>query len=311
MLENYSRTSARYRTRQTQPKGTGSDARTPVHDGLQRAPRARLAQRARGVPSKTGQLPRIGVENAAARDSAPSAGKASVYFATRTSAHSATRASARATSQRLPLRTALVLALAAAIAIGVFGTSLATPADQGSDAAAGGSYASTPRAEWVQGSIPFLYQTDPAWAEAPYAGGTVKENGCGPTCLSMAYIALTGKTDLDPAAMAQFSERQGYVEGDMTSWSLMTQGAAELGLTSEELPADESAVRQALAQGTPIICSVAPGDFTTTGHFIVLAGIADDGGIVVHDPNSAERSARTWDCQRILDQCRNLWALSA
>lgn len=210
MLENYSRTSARYRTRQTQPKGTGSDARTPVHDGLQRAPRARLDQRTRSMPSKTGQLPRIGVENAAARDSAPSAAKASVYFATRASAHSATRASAhsatrtsaRATSRRLPLRATLVLALAAAIAIGVFGTSLATPADQGSDAAAGGSYASTPRAEWVQGSIPFLYQTDPAWAEAPYAGGTVKENGCGPTCLSMAYIALAGKTDLDPAAMA-------------------------------------------------------------------------------------------------------------
>ena len=222
-----------------------------------------------------------------------------------------TRYHSNRTSRRLLSRAALVLALAAAIAVGVFGASLATPADQRTDAAAGGSYASTPRAEWAQGSIPFLSQTDPAWAEAPYAGGTVKENGCGPTCLSMAYIALTGKTDRDPAAMAQFSERQGYVEGDMTSWSLMTQGAAELGLSSEELPADESAVRQALAQGAPIICSVAPGDFTTTGHFIVLAGIADDGGIVVHDPNSAERSAQTWDCQRILDQCLNLWALSA
>lgn len=312
MLDNYSRTSARYHARRIQPKGTdGSDARTPVHDSLQRAPRARLAQRTRSMPSRTERLPQIGVESAAKRDSRPSAAKALVYFATRSSARSATRSSARVKSRRLPLRTALVLALAAALAIGAFGTSLATPADQGSDAAAGGSYASTPRAEWIQGIIPFLYQTDPAWAEAPYAGGTVGENGCGPTCLSMAYIALTGKTDRDPAAMAQFSERQGYVEGGMTSWSLMTQGAAELGLSSEELPADESAVRQALAQGTPIICSVAPGDFTTTGHFIVLAGIADDGGIVVHDPNSAERSARTWDCQRILDQCLNLWALSA
>ena len=29
----------------------------------------------------------------------------------------------------------------------------------------------------------------------------------------MVYIALTGKTDKDPAAMAAFSEAGGYVEG--------------------------------------------------------------------------------------------------
>ena len=56
---------------------------------------------------------------------------------------------------------------------------------------------------------------------------------------------------------------------------------------------------------------VRPGDFTTTGHFIVLAGIANDGQVIVHDPNSAERSGRTWDLERVLSQCANLWAFSA
>ena len=170
---------------------------------------------------------------------------------------------------------------------------------------------STPVSEWAQGAIPRLYQTDPAWAHQPYAGGTVEENGCGPTCLSMVYIDLTGRKDLDPAGMAAFSEEGGHVDSGMTSWTLMTDGAAKLGLASEELPADESSVLSALSQGRPVICSVGPGDFTTTGHVIVLAGLDESDGVSVHDPNSEERSHRAWDVGRILSQCRNLWAFSA
>ena len=178
---------------------------------------------------------------------------------------------------------------------------------------AGGSAptSSTPRAEWRRGEVPFLYQTDPQWAGHPYAGGTVEKNGCGPTCLSMVYVSLTGRDDLAPSAMADFSEHGGYTTDGMTTWALMTDGAAELGLVSEELPASASAVRDALLAGRPVICSVGPGDFTTTGHFVVLSGLTEDGEVVVHDPNSAERSARPWDLERVLGQCLNLWAFSA
>ena len=170
---------------------------------------------------------------------------------------------------------------------------------------------STPRADWRAGETPFLYQTDPQWAGHPYAGGTIEKNGCGPTCLSMVYVALTGRGDLDPAAMADFAERGGYAVDGMTAWALMTEGAAGLGLASEELPASPGSVREALLAGSPVICSVGPGDFTTTGHFIVLAGLTEDGEVVVHDPNSAERSGRAWDLERVLGQCLNLWAFSA
>lgn len=208
---------------------------------------------------------------------------------------------------------AAFLLATAMIAFGVSALSAVT--ESAAPGAAGGSTAdapaSTPKSQWARGSVPTLYQIDPAWANAAYAGGTVALNGCGPTCLSMVYVALTGKTDLDPAAMARYSEEGGYVEGDMTSWSLMTEGAAGIGLASAELPADEDAVRAALSQGRPVICSVMPGDFTTTGHFIVLAGENADGSVAVHDPNSAERTAQSWDLTRILGQCRNLWAFSA
>ena len=196
--------------------------------------------------------------------------------------------------------------------LGLVGPGIASPTADTAPAAAGADEAadpaSTPRDEGRGGHLPFLYQTDPQYRDAPYAGATVGEAGCGPTSLAMVYIALTGKTDKDPAAMAAFSEAEGYVEGGLTAWRLMTDGAAELGLSSHEVPADAGRLAAELAEGHLVICSVRPGDFTDTGHFLVVAGVADNGELVIHDPNSPANSARTWDAERVLAQCANLWA---
>ena len=170
---------------------------------------------------------------------------------------------------------------------------------------------STPMHAWRKGEVPFLYQIDPQWSDEPYAGGNIHENGCGPTCLSMVYVSLTGKTDLGPAEMARFSEQNGFTVDGMTAWALMTDGAAMLGITGSEIPADPDVVRDELEEGHPIICSVRPGDFTTTGHFIVLAGLTEDGQVMVRDPNSARNGDHPWDLDRILGQCANLWSFSA
>lgn len=167
---------------------------------------------------------------------------------------------------------------------------------------------STPKSQWRAGEVPFLFQIDPAFASAPYAGTDVREAGCGPTSLSMVYIALTGKADYDPVAMAAFSEAGGFVEDGLTAWRLMIEGAAQLGLASHEVPADAGCLAAELEAGRPIICAVRPGDFTDTGHFLVVAGVADNGELIIHDPNSSANSARTWDVQRVLSQCANLWA---
>ena len=215
----------------------------------------------------------------------------------------------RRRARRLPLVLGAAGALMVALAVVVWLAAASTASGTGPASISTPAH-STPRADWRAGAVPYLYQTDPQWASHPYAGGTVEKNGCGPTCLSMVYVALTGRDDLDPAAMADFSERGGYVSNGMTAWALMSDGAAELGLVSEELSASAAAVREALLAGKPVICSVGPGDFTTTGHFIVLAGLTEEGEVVVHDPNSAERSSRPWDLERVLGQCLNLWAFS-
>ena len=45
---------------------------------------------------------------------------------------------------------------------------------------------STPQSEWQAGQVPYLYQTDPQWADESYSGGTVAENACGPLRKRMA-----------------------------------------------------------------------------------------------------------------------------
>lgn len=223
----------------------------------------------------------------------------------------ATRRSAEA-AHRFPIRlmvlAAIVVAIIAFVVLSGSSNGSSVNADAyGNDS---GAVQSTPRSEWQAGEVPYLYQIDPEWAEGSYAGSTIAESGCGPTCLSMIYVYLTGRTNMDPADMAAFSESHNYIDSGMTSWAFMDEGARVLGLRSRELPADYQSVRKALDAGYPVIASVSKGDFTTQGHFIVLAGTDENGEVIVHDPNSAERSAKVWDLDRILSQTRNLWAFS-
>lgn len=161
----------------------------------------------------------------------------------------------------------------------------------------------------VQGQFPLLLQWDARWGYVRYGDDLLAVTGCGPTCLAMAAAGLTGDNAITPAAVAEQAQRDGYWVDGVTSWGLMTDGCRAWGLVSEELPLTESAVTGALEEGRPIICSVRPGDFTTTGHFILLAGLEEE-GIRVNDPNSPQNSDRLWTYDELEPQIRNLWAFS-
>lgn len=170
---------------------------------------------------------------------------------------------------------------------------------------------STPRSAWKQGTMPYLFQTDPVWANKPYAGGTVAANGCGPTCLTMVYVYLTGKSDLSPADMCARADDGNYAPTGATEWRFMAEEPKRLGFSSKELTVTSDAVATALREGKPVVCAVRPGDFTSTGHFIVVSGIDENGSVSVHDPNSSLRSAQKWDLERVLRQTNACWSFSA
>ncbi len=169
---------------------------------------------------------------------------------------------------------------------------------------------STPRSQWTAGTMPHLYQTDPLWANKPYAGSNIRVAGCGPTSLSMVYTYLTGKTDLDPVAMASFAEEHNFAPTGATEWRFMTDGAAAIGLRSTPVAPSRASIAFALDAGMPIICCLTPGDFTTVGHFLVIKGMDSRGMVEIHDPNSPYNSAKRWPISQILPQIEALWAFS-
>lgn len=161
------------------------------------------------------------------------------------------------------------------------------------------------------GEIPLFLQWDERWGYEKYGDDFMALEGCGPTCLSMVYTGLTGDTSMHPLAMAELAEAGNhYVSGIGSSWSMMQDMAAELGLTVNEVFFMADSIIEELQAGRPIICAVSSGDFTTAGHFIVLTEADDDGMLTVHDPNSKKNSKQKWDVEAIMSQTENLWSYS-
>ena len=132
---------------------------------------------------------------------------------------------------------------------------------------------------------------------------------CGPTCLSMVYVYFTRDLNGTPREIASYCMKNGYYTESGTSWSLWTDGLTALGLSGKELPLNENSMKKALDQGKLLVCSMRPGDFTTSGHYILLYDY-DDTGFCVKDPNRVSNSSRTWDYDTLSPQIKNLWTIS-
>lgn len=174
----------------------------------------------------------------------------------------------------------------------------------------GEAFASTPQSEWAQGTMPTLYQKDTQWANYPYAESDFADSGCGPISLAMVYIYLTGDTSKSPTDIADLATASGRASIDGTDWAFMEEGAATLGMQCEALAADAAVIKAHLEAGNPLIAIMGPGDFTTTGHFIVISGLDHNGQLIIKDSNSKERTKQTWDIDTVLTQCRGLWVYS-
>lgn len=165
--------------------------------------------------------------------------------------------------------------------------------------------------ELQQEGIPLFQQWDKRWGYVTYGNNIVAINGCGPTCMSMVYTGLTGNSDYTPAEMADFCIENDYFSQESgTSWSLMLNGARKLQLDSQRLEISKKSFRSKLKKGEPVIASMEPGDFTTTGHFIVLTGLTEEGKVSVNDPNSIANSQKEWDLDTIIQQTKAAWSYS-
>ncbi len=156
--------------------------------------------------------------------------------------------------------------------------------------------------------VPLFIQWDERWGYDYYADEMMGINACGPTSLAMVISGLTGNRDIHPRMIAEYSYDNGYYVEDVgTMWSLMIDGANAFGVQANQLIGSAQSVVDALSQGHLVILSVGPGDFTNSGHFIVLTGIDENGLITINDPNSLKKSDMKWDIERLISQTAAAW----
>lgn len=158
---------------------------------------------------------------------------------------------------------------------------------------------------------PLFLQWDPRWGYAEYGDyGNIGTAGCGPTCLSMVLFYLLGEDELTPDYIADYSMENGYyVRGTGTAWALMEDFPSMLGVDVCQLGKSEETMKKALDEGSLLICSMGPGDFTAGGHFIVMYGY-DRNGFKVNDSNCVARSRKRWTYDEIKSQIKQVWAYS-
>ena len=158
------------------------------------------------------------------------------------------------------------------------------------------------------GKVPLFIQWDRRWGYMEYGDGLMAYNGCGPASLAMVVVYLTKNKAFSPPVIAQYAlDKDYYVDGHGTAWSLIHTGCEAFGIKSYEVGLSESSMAEAVQNGNPIIACVSDGDFTDGGHFIVLTGYKD-GKFSVNDPNSYINTEKWWDYDRLEGQIDGLWA---
>ncbi len=155
--------------------------------------------------------------------------------------------------------------------------------------------------------FPLFLQWDRRWGYESYGDSCIGLAGCGPTCLSMVLFYLTKNETYTPDKIAAYSVENGYyVEGTGTSWVLMEDVPKLYGIKVSSISSSANNMRAVLDNGGIIICAMGKGDFTISGHYIVIYGY-DNEGFMVNDPNCVARSGRRWTFREIENQIKSIW----
>lgn len=161
------------------------------------------------------------------------------------------------------------------------------------------------------GRPPKLYQWDQRWGYATYCGQPLGFTGCGVTVMSMAYMGLTGKTDMTPADMAQLATELGEASGGTNSTFFTNpRTQATLGVAGTRLADTASALTQAVKAGSLVAISVKPNTLAGGDHYVLACEVNDEGKVRVNDPNSPTNTATWWEPTTLIDYENSMVALT-
>lgn len=153
-------------------------------------------------------------------------------------------------------------------------------------------------------------QVDPRWGHAQYCGGTLAENGCGPTAMAIVLRTLSPMDNrFNPVFFRDYAkDNKLYALGVGTTWEFMDRAPEAYGFTSTNIGVSDYEFEKALDAGKMLICSVGPGDFTRNGHFIVIYKQTPE-GYRIKDPISWKTTSKTWSYDELAPQIASVWAI--
>lgn len=162
--------------------------------------------------------------------------------------------------------------------------------------------------------LPLILQKDPRWQGLAYGtesgNNDLAHNGCALVSLAMIQAYWEG-TPADPTAVLNWAGNDYYVTGQGTSWEIFSAFATHFGYQFQNLLTSYDRAYELMSQGIPVIVSVAPGTFTTTGHIMVLF-TDSNGKLQVYDPNDSPEKRhyeKAFTSETFLNEAVNYWAL--
>ena len=168
-----------------------------------------------------------------------------------------------------------------------------------------------PLGDDVTGLVPLLMQWDWRWAFNWYGGGPAALTACAPTCMAMIGFGLTGDESINPWQMCQYAENAGYwVPGSGTSWDLVLNAFPNHPITGQKISPDQYTITAELNAGHPVLINVGVGKFSAVGHFMILAGMDENGNFILNDPNNLENCSKTWPWEDLSSEITAAWSYS-
>ena len=162
--------------------------------------------------------------------------------------------------------------------------------------------------------LTLLLQKDERWGKLAYGlednDNDIAHNGCALASLAMIDGYWRQETP-DLKRILDWSQNRYYVKGQGTAWQIFADFAKEYGYQYENLGNHYNHAKELMNQGIPVIVSVGPGTFTTSGHLLVLA-TDNQGHLRTYDPNDdpeKKHYEKNWPRETFLNEAVNYWAL--
>lgn len=179
----------------------------------------------------------------------------------------------------------------------------------------------------TQGQVPQLYDWDTRWGYVSYGDGCIGVTGSAPTTIAMAYMGLTGKSDVTPATIAQgtstgsgsstasssTNSNSSSTNANRTSSTSTTGSSAsdaadsviqlmsQVGLSATQYDSSSETLVACLSSTSVAAVYVSDDGLQDNrdAHWALVVGMNQDGTLNVFDPTSSLVSTRTWDSSTI------------